>query len=129
MACKETIEEIMLVVKAYFEGLYRADSAILKPLFHADARYVNTVAGDYMNYSVEKYLSIVDTRTSPAAKDKSRKGQIISIEFDGQCMGFVKLSMTMLGRQYLDYLTLIFVNNQWQIMSKVFSYKTDRGST
>ena len=113
----------MTVIEAYFDGLYQADSDILKPLFHADARYINAVAGDYMNYSMGEYFAIVKDRKSPATLGQSREEHIISLEFDGEYMGFAKLSMTMLGRKYLDYLTLMYSDNRWQIVSKVFSYK------
>lgn len=117
----------MGVLEDYFEGLYRANSQTLESLFHKDARYVNTVAGDYMNYSLLEYLSIVRLRKSPASLGQSRDDNIISIDFDGENMCFAKLSMTMLGRKYLDYLTLIFIDSDWQIVSKVFSYKPIQG--
>ena len=123
MTSKQSFEKIMTVLESYFEGLYQADSDILKPLFHADARYVNTVAGEYTNYSMVEYFTIVRDRRSPATYGQLREDHIISLEFDGQNMGFAKLSMTMLGRKYLDYLTLMYSDNRWQIVSKVFSYK------
>jgi len=123
MKSKPTIEQVMDVVERYFDGLYHADANILEPLFHADARYVNSVAGDYMNYSILEYLSIVRDRKSPASLGQSRTDNVIFIEFESESMCFAKLSMTMLGREYLDYLTLIFSDGRWQIMSKIFSYK------
>lgn len=129
MALKQPYEQIITVLEAYFEGLYQADSDILRPLFHDDARYVNTVAGDYKNYSMIEYLTVVRDRTSPATLGQLREDHIISVEFDGENMGFAKLSMTMLGRKYLDYLTLMYSDNRWQIVSKVFSYKPKQGNT
>lgn len=129
MASKQTIEQIIQVIDSYFEGLYLADSDMLKPLFHSEARYVNSVAGDYMNYAMTEYLSTVSQRKSPASMEQIRNDRIISIESEDNCMGFAKLSMTMLGREYLDYLTLIYTDNRWQIMSKVFSYKAEKGNT
>lgn len=129
MISKAALEQMMTVIEVYFEGLYQADSDLLKPLFHVDARYINTVAGDYMNYSMTEYLSIVKNRKSPATLGQLREDHIISLEFDGENMGFAKLSMTMLGRKYLDYLTLMYSDNRWQIVSKVFSYKPIQGNT
>ena len=70
-----------------------------------------------------EYFTIVRDRRSPATHGQLREDQIISLELDGENMGFAKLSMTMLGRKYLDYLTLMYSDNRWQIVSKVFSYK------
>jgi hypothetical protein len=128
MDCATPIDQIVGLVEGYFEGLYRADSDILRPLFHNDARYVNTVSGDYMNYSLKDYLLLIDQRTAPAASNQTRIERIISIEHDGRNMAFVKLSMVMLNRQFLDYLTLVFANQRWQIISKVFSYQPEQGN-
>ncbi len=114
------------VLEGYFDGLFHADSARLAKVFHPDARYVNTVEGDYMNYSMAEYFAIVDKRQSAASEGKRRQDQILSIEFGSPRMAFAKVTMTMMGRDYLDFLTLSRDNNGWRIITKVFTY-TVRG--
>ncbi len=123
MADQQDLSGLARVVEAYFDGLYHADSKILAGVFHSDARYVNAVDDDYMNYSIAEYLKIVDQREPPSSSGQNRSGAIISIEFGAARMAFVKAAMTMLGRDYLDFLTFIFERGRWQIISKVFSYK------
>ncbi len=118
--------EIEVVLNNYFTGLYHADSSVLASVFHPDARYVNTVIGDYMNYSITEYFDIIDRRTPPSANAEARADQIISIELGSPSMAFAKVSMMMLGRSYLDFLTLICDGEQWQILSKVFSYQPNQ---
>ncbi len=122
MATRQDFTDVVGVLEAYFEGLYRADSKKLGQVFHRDARYVNTVEGDYMNHSIPEYFDIIDRRTPPANSGETRSDRIISIEFGGPSMAFAKAEMTMLGRDYLDFLALIFDDDQWWIISKVFSY-------
>ena len=122
MDVRQAVADIMAVLKAYFEGLYYADSKKLAEVFHRDARYVNTVENDYMNFSVQEYFDIVDRRVAPASSAEARADRVISIEMGGAHMAFAKVSMTMLGRDYLDFLTLVLDDNGWRIMSKVFSY-------
>ena len=122
MAARQALTDIVAVLEAYFEGLYYADSKKLAEVFHQDARYVNTVKDDYMNFSIQEYFDIVDHRVAPASSAKVRADRIISIEIGGARMAFAKVSMTMLGRDYLDFLTLVLDDNEWRIMSKVFSY-------
>ncbi len=117
------------VLDTYFEGLYHADSKKLAKVFHPDARYVNSVEGDYMNYSLTEYFDIVDGRLSPANSGELRADRVISIEFGGPRMAFAKVALTMLSREYLDFLTLTVEKNRWQIMSKVFSYTTKTQET
>ncbi len=122
MDTKDHFADVVLVLETYFDGLYEADAKKLSSVFHDDARYVNTVEGDYMNYSIEEYFNVVNQRTPPAVSAAARLDQILSIEFASATMAFAKVSMTMLDRDYIDFLTLIYGDNQWKIISKVFFY-------
>jgi len=122
MTGQQDMAEVIDVLERYFDGLYHANSKKLASVFHPDARYINTADGDYMNYSMPEYFAVIDQRKSPAEKGEERLDNIISIEFGNARMAFAKVSMTMLGRHYLDFLTLTFDEGQCLIMSKVFSY-------
>lgn len=111
------------VLGIYFDGLYYADSARLADVFHPEARYVNTVVGDYKNLSVADYLDIIDQRIAPATHKENRTDEIVSIEFGGPAMAFSKVKMSMMGRNYSDFLTFIKTENNWQIIAKVFDYR------
>ena len=114
--------EVTEVLQGYFDGLYHADTKQLANVFHPDARYVNMIDGDYMNKSLAEYFKMVDGRTPPASKGYPRKDRIFSIEFGGSKMAFVRASMTMMDREYLDFLTLSHDQNGWRIMTKIFTY-------
>lgn len=120
-------DEIIQVMKIYFQALYDADSKSLGSIFHPDARYVNMTEGDYMNFSVSEYLQIVSKRTPPSQQGAERTDQIISIETGANQMAFVKAKMSMMGRSYLDFLTLSRDDSGWRIMSKIFSYSPEQG--
>lgn len=119
---REAFEGVIAMIEIYFEGLHQADSTILAPVFHDEARYVNATAGDNMNYDMPTYFDIVDHRTSPADRDEERDGRILSISFGDDRIAFVVARSTMFGRDYLDYLTLIAIDGTWKIIAKVFSY-------
>ncbi|MEP2990006.1 MAG: nuclear transport factor 2 family protein [Parasphingorhabdus sp.] len=114
--------EVNRVMQGYFDGLYHADTKILAEVFHPDARYVNMIEGDYMNRSLARYFEMVDRRTPPAETQQPREDRIFSIEFGGSKMAFVRASMTMMEREYLDFLTLTHDHNGWRIMTKIFTY-------
>lgn len=122
MSQHQDLTAIAEVLEGYFDGLFHADSTRLARVFHPDARYVNTVEGDYMNYSMAEYFAIVDKRQSPASQGHARQDQILSIEFGSPHMAFAKVTMTMMGRDYLDFLTLSRDSNGWRIITKVFTY-------
>jgi len=117
------IEPIVCILHQYFEGLYQADSRILAEAFHPDARYINTVSGDYTNLSMPDYFKVIDKRQAPSESDDDYHSKVISIELGDTQMAFAKVSIVMMGRQYLDFLTLTHTDDEWKIMSKVFSFQ------
>lgn len=122
MLYRKTYAEVIEIINEYFDGLYHADTKRLAKVFHPDLRYVNMIDGDYMNKSLTEYFEIVDRRTPPADKGEPRDDRIYSIEFGGSKMAFVRASMTMMDREYLDFLTLTHDQNGWRIMTKIFTY-------
>jgi hypothetical protein len=114
--------EIIEAMHGYFDGLYHADTKRLSEVFHPDARYVNMIEGDYMNKSLAEYFEMVDKRTPPASKGLPREDRVTSIELGGSKLAFVRASMTMMGREYLDFLTLTHDHHGWRIMTKIFTY-------
>lgn len=118
---KQNFAAVVDVMGTYFDGLYQADSKILANVFHPDARYVNALQGDYMNRSMQEYFTVVDGRIPPAQTGDDRDDQILSIKFGVNRMAFIEAQMTMSGRVYLDYLTLIFDDGEWRVIAKVFS--------
>lgn len=122
MTDPKAFAEVNAILQGYFDGLYHADTKRLAKVFHPDARYVNMIEGDYMNKSLAAYFEMVDGRTPPASKGLPREDRIFSIEFGGTKMAFVRASMTMMDREYLDFLTLTHDHNGWRIMTKIFTY-------
>ncbi len=128
MPAQNGFSEICKLMEAYFKGLHHADTARLAKVFHPDARYINMTEGDYINKPLGEYFAIVEKRTPPAKTGEKRKDNIISIELGGENMAFVKASMTMMQRDYLDFLTLTLDHHGWQIMSKIFTYTPTENS-
>ena len=122
MAEQQAFAEVTDIMAGYFDGLYHADTKRLAQVFHPDARYVNMIEGDYMNKSLGEYFDMVDKRTPPASRGEVRDDRIFSIEFGGTRMAFVRASMSMMEREYLDFLTLGRDQHGWRIMTKVFTY-------
>lgn len=122
MQTQNGFDDISKLMEAYFEGLHHADTNTLAKVFHGDARYINMTEGDYMNKSLEEYFAVVDNRTPPSSNGEVRNDQIISIEIGGDNMAFVKARMSMMQREYLDYLTLTHDQTGWSIVCKAFTY-------
>ena len=123
------LEDITKIMEQYFVGLYHADTNVLQDVFHPEARYINITEGDYMNKSLIEYFEILDKRTPPSSTgEELLKHHIHSIEIGGQNMAFVKASMTMMQREYCDFLMLTNDHYGWRVMTKTFTYVALRNS-
>ena len=109
-------------LQTYLDGLYHSDTTRLRRALHVDARYVSATGDDLVSLSMADYLPIVDARPSPASRNDPRSDQITEIQFAGPKTAFVRLNCSVGERYFTDFLTLIRVDNRWQIISKVFHY-------
>ena len=116
------ITEITKLMQAYFDGLYAADSAQLREVFHPGLAYVCATEGDELYLDLDTYMARVDTRQPPAARAEIRHDEVLNISVTGQRLAHVQARMTMMGRTYHDELTLIRQRDSWRIVTKVFSY-------
>ena len=116
-------DAVILVLKNYFEGLYRSDTQILRQVFHPAAIYACATDGTLLTLRMDEYFSIVDKRPSPASLSEERTDRIIAIEFAGPVTALAKVECSIHPKYFIDLLTLIFVDGRWQIISKVFHYE------
>lgn len=110
------------LMETYFEGLYQADSALLRRVFHARLAYVCATEDDELYLDLDTYLARVDGRVPPAKRGDARAEEILEIAFAGDRLARVSARMTMMGRVYHDMLTLIRDGAEWRVVAKVFSY-------
>lgn len=115
---------VTAVLDSYFDGLHHSDTSRLRQVFHPSARYVTATEGTLVNLSMDEYLPIVDARPSPASKGDSRRDRIISVEFAGPVTAFARAECAIAPRSFVDLLTLVLVEDRWQIISKVFHFTT-----
>ena len=121
------INEYAAVTQAlgtYYDGLYHGDTAMLRKIFHPDARYVTASNGELLHLDMPSYLSKVEARESPANIGEPYGYTLESIEFAGAVTASVRMRSFMLGKHFIDFLSLIRVDGEWRIISKVFHYET-----
>ena len=108
----------------YYDGLYHGDTAMLRQIFHPDARYVTVSNGELLHLDMKEYLPKVEARESSASIGEPYGYTLESIEFAGAMTASVRMRSSMLGKHFIDFLSLIRVDDKWRIISKVFHYET-----
>ena len=113
---------IARLMSAYFEGLYQADSSILRGVFHTQLAYACATEGDELFLDLETYMARIDKREAPAKRNEPRNEAVLEVAFGSPRLARVSARMSMMGRDYLDFLTLIREGAEWRIVTKVFTY-------
>lgn len=113
---------IIDLLKRYYDALYRCDTALLVTVFHASAQYFTASSGELLHLDMHSYFPIVEQRISPESSGDPYTFLIESIEFAGAVTAIVRMRCSMLGKDFIDLLTLIQLEGEWKIIAKVFHY-------
>tara|TARA_R110002049_G_scaffold201563_1_gene372305 strand:+ start:18918 stop:19298 length:381 start_codon:yes stop_codon:yes gene_type:complete len=114
--------QIAELMEIYFEGLHQADSTLLRQVFHPHLAYVCATDGDELYLDLDTYMARVDGREPPARRGDPRDEAILDIAFGSPRLVWVTARMSMMGRSYLDHLTLVPHEGALRIVTKVFTY-------
>ena len=115
--------EVVAVLQDYFDGLHYSDTQSLRRVFHPQAVYATASGGKLLVLRMKEYFQIVDARPSPAAKGEERTDEIVSIVFAGPATAVATLRCSILPKYFVDLLTLIHVDDRWQVIAKVFHWQ------
>ena len=107
----------------YYDGLYHGDTSVLGEVFHPDARYVTASSGTLLHLDMKSYFPKVEARQSPESLGEPYGYTLESIEFAGSTAASVRMRSSMLGKHFIDFLSMINVDGEWRIISKVFDYQ------
>jgi hypothetical protein len=109
-------EAIKATVTNYFEGITTGDTAKLNKAFHSSAilRTVNASSGKIQDFPIKTFIS-----KTPAGGVKA-SGKLISYSYAG-ISGLAAVELQFADFKYIDLLSLLEVNGEWKIVTRVFS--------
>lgn len=113
---QNTDEDIKATVNNYFEGITTGDTAKLAKAFHTSAilRTVNAGSGKIQDFPIKTFIS-----KTPAGGVKAT-GKLISYSYAG-ISGLAAVELQFADFKYIDLLSLLQVNGDWKIVTRVFS--------
>ncbi len=104
------------VVQHYIDGAKSGKGDDMKPAFHKDATIFGYAGADLFGGPIQQLFDWSD-ENGPAAELQAR---VASIDLAGT-VAIVRVELTNLnGARYTDMFTLLKVDGEWKIMSKVF---------
>jgi hypothetical protein len=111
------------VLQEYFDGLYDGDTDLLSWVFHPQAIYASATEGKLVHRTMDEYFRIVDGRPSPASRHETRRDRVVSIEQIGPVTAIARVECSIGSKRFDDVLTLVRIDDRWQIIAKVFHYE------
>lgn len=123
MPMNAPFDALTAAISVYFDGLYNSDTGRLRQVFHEKALFACATDGDLLYRTMDEYFPIVDDRPSPASRGERRNDRIRSIEFAGPAAARACVNCSVGDRYFTDFLTFVFVDGRWQIISKVFHHE------
>lgn len=109
-------DAIAAVVQKYLDGGLQAKSSVMRPAFHAGATIFGYLGPDLIAGPIEGLFEWVDAN-DPASEMEARLG---SVDIAGT-VATVRVEIdNWLGHQFTDFLSLLKVDGEWTIISKVF---------
>jgi hypothetical protein len=120
-----TVEQTL---QDYFDGLHHSDTTRLRSVFHPRAVYASATSGALVHHTMDEYLPIVDARPSPASRNETRHDRVVSIEHVGPVTAVARVECAIGPKRFDDVLTLVRIDDRWQIIAKVFHYELSEES-
>ena len=107
-------------LRRYYDGLYHLDTQALSQVFAPSARYASVSSGDLIEMGIPEYLPRLAAREAPSNSGAAYGYHVDSITFAGPATATARLRCSLFDHDYTDLLTLVRLNGEWRIQSKVF---------
>ena len=122
MSDKEQIED---VVQLYVDSMDESNPEKVKQAFHTSAKVVGYLHGEFMEMSVDDFADFVlSQQPSPKEKGENVVFEILSCEIEG-ATAQVKVRDKYLGITFLDTLSFIKIDDEWNLYNKLFHVESE----
>jgi hypothetical protein len=109
------------VIQNYFQGYQLAETSLIKKAFHSETRLLSVDNNQLDVTEMKDWLTGLEKRKLDG---DIRKGElkVLSIDQSGDS-AVVKLSIKFPKFSFIDYLSLLRIDEKWLIVGKIYSVK------
>lgn len=112
-------EGVKIPLDNYIKGHATGDPEFMRKAFHTDGNLIFIRDGKYSTRSFAEYIGGMIAGKPPAADEDKRKRSIESIDVYGNAAS-AKIVLDYPNVKFVDYMSLLKINGEWKIVSKVF---------
>ncbi len=107
-------------VKACLENYMSGEGNRVEKAFHPSAsmKYIDAQSGEFKDIPIADFIARIKANTSPS----KRQIEIVSMNIEGNAAQ-AKIKIETEKVILYDYMNLLKINNEWKIVSKIFSRK------
>ena len=107
-------------IQTYYDSMYFSNGDLVRKIFHQDAKITGYLNNKLLRQSVEDFASFVEhQKPSPKEKEDKIILEILSLDI-GKTTAVAKVRDNYIGMIFIDTLSFIKVENNWQIYNKLF---------
>ena len=121
--------EILNLIGRYFDLLQTCDVSGFDRVFHPAATLQTVGPSGHVLLSSDQYKDILRKRaSSPPSNGTTGNGRILFVDSASPTTALAKVTATINGADYIDYLSLIRADDEWLIAAKTYSIVPGQGS-
>jgi hypothetical protein len=109
-------DAIAAVIQKYVDGGLQGMASVMRPAFHEGATIFGYLGPDLIAGPIEGLFEWVDAH-DPASEVEAR---VASVDIAGTAASVRVEIDNWLGHQFTDFISLLKVDGEWKIISKVF---------
>jgi len=113
-------QQIRDTIQTYFDCMYESSADKTHAAFHPNAKITGYLEAGLHQMSVDDFAGFV-TSQQPSARDKGEPARldVVSLEIAGET-AVARVRDDYLGLTFMDTLSLLKTDEQWQIYNKLF---------
>ena len=111
---------IIRLLEDYFDVLHFQDMELFDKVFHKDSVLYSAQGGELSIRPYDVYREAVANRQSPAELGNNRADVVLMFDQISETLAVVKPQLEMFGGVMQDYLNIVFLDNQWWVMAKMW---------
>ena len=110
------------IERHYFEGVRRSDTAVAHKAFHTVAKMYFVREGKLVERTIPDWLDDIARNAPQPAKPDNFKRRVLDVDVSGNA-ATARLQLDYANAVITDYMSLLKVDGQWQIVNKIFDRK------
>ena len=111
---------IKVLISNYFEVLHFQNMELFDRVFHKDCVLYSAQGGTLNIRPYATYREAVANRQSPHDAGNARNDSVLMFDQVSPTLALVKPQLEMFGGVMQDYLNIVFLDDQWWVMAKMW---------